>query len=149
MWLKKAITLLLFVFFTIGGIPFAGQKPDDKTTLKEVRQEVKEAVEAMENYTVDQRDEALKKVRVAVDDLDTRIEDLENQVDRKWDRMDQAAREKARATLKLLRKKRNELSEWYGGLQQCSVNAWGHVKKGFLDSYKALSEVYDKAAKQF
>jgi hypothetical protein len=63
--------------------------------------------------------------------------------------MNQAGREKARATLKSLRKRRNELAEWYGGMQHSSSKAWLHVKKGFLDSYEALSKAYDEAIDEF
>jgi methyl-accepting chemotaxis protein len=132
-----------------GGISFADQKPQDKTTLKEVRQEVKEVVETMENYSAAQRADALEKIRTAIDELDTRIADLEARVEKNWEQMDQAARDKSRATLKSLKKKRNELAEWYGGLRYSSINAWQHVKKGFLDSYEALYEAYDKAVKEF
>jgi hypothetical protein len=149
MVINIVLVFVLAVFFMIGGISSAGQNPEDKTTIKEVRQEVKEAVEAIGNYSAEQRDEALKKVKLAIEDLDDRIDDLEERIEKKWDRMDQVAREKARATLKSLRKKRNKLAEWYGGMQHSSAKAWEHVKKGFLDSYEALSAAYDKAAKEF
>jgi hypothetical protein len=145
-------TLLVFVsgvLFTIGGIALAGENPGDKTRTKEVKQEFREAVEALKDYSADQRDEALKRVKVAVSDLDARIEDLENGVEEKWDRMDQVAREKARATLKSLRQKRDKLGEWYGGMQHSSAKAWQHVKKGFLESYESISDAYDKAVKEF
>jgi len=51
--------------------------------------------------------------------------------------------------LKSLRKKRNELAEWYGGMQHSSAKAWEHVKRGFLKSYEALSKAYEKAVKEF
>ena len=149
MLINTALVLVLAFFFTIGGISFAEQTSDEKTTAQEVRQEVKEAVETIQSYSGDQRDEALKKVREALDDLDTRIENLETRMDNKWEQMDQAAREKAESTLKSLRKKRNELAEWYGGMQHSSAKAWEHVKKGFLKSYEALSNAYEKAVEEF
>ncbi len=147
--INMALVLVLAVFFTIGGISFAGQKSEEKTTAQEVKQEVKEAVEAIQSYSGDQRNEALKEVREALDDLDTRIDNLETRLNKKWEQMDQSAREKARSTLKSLRKKRNELAEWYGGMQHSSAKAWEHVKRGFLKSYEALSKAYEKAVKEF
>lgn len=147
--INTAIALISGIFFMAGGFSFADQEPEDKTTLKEVRQEVKEMVEAMENYSAAQRADALEKVRTAMDDMDARIADLEDRVEKNWEKMDQTARDQARVTLKSLKKKRNELAEWYGGLRYSSVNAWQHVKKGFLDSYEALSKAYDKAVKEF
>jgi hypothetical protein len=67
-------------FLAIAGHSSAGQKPEDKTNGKEVGQEVKEALEAVRDYSADKRDEAVKKVRIAIDDLDTRIEDIESRV---------------------------------------------------------------------
>jgi translation initiation factor 2 alpha subunit (eIF-2alpha) len=82
-------------------------------------------------------------------DMDTRIQDLEDRIETNWNQMDQAAREKARATQRSLRSKRMELAEWYGEMQQSSSKAWDHVKKGLLDSYDSLSKAFDKAVKEY
>ena len=74
---------------------------------------------------------------------------MENRIGKKWDQMDQAARREARSTLASLRKQRNELAEWYGGLKYSSAEAWGHVKIGFLKSYKAMSKSFGKAESEF
>ena len=70
---------------------------------------------------------------------------MENRIEKEWDQMDQAARLKARSTSASLRKQRNELAEWYGGLKYSSAEAWGQVKNGFLKSYEALSKAFGKA----
>jgi len=44
----------------------------------------------------------------------THISRIEQEAQNKWNEMDQASRESARKTIQALRKKRNELSEWYG-----------------------------------
>ncbi len=62
--------------------------------------------------------------------------------------MDQAARRKARATLNALRRERNEVAEWYGGLKHGSAESWEQVKAGFLKSYQALKESFAKARKR-
>lgn len=149
MTLHLVLFVLLTIVFTIGDTSLAGQKAEGETTSKQVSKEVREALEAIKKYSAEQRDEALKKVSIAIDNLDARISDLEERMEQKWDSMDQAAREKARATLKSLRQKRNKLAEWYGGMQHSSSKAWKHVKEGFLKSYEALLEAYDKAKKEF
>ena len=63
--------------------------------------------------------------------------------------MNKAAREKARANLKALRKQRNEVAEWYGGLKASSADAWEHMKKGFSDAYKSLGDAWEKSAQEF
>ena len=68
---------------------------------------------------------------------------------KKWGQMDQSARKKARASLKALRKQRNEVAEWYGGLKHSSSNAWEDVKKGFLNSYQVIRDTFDKVQGEF
>jgi hypothetical protein len=63
--------------------------------------------------------------------------------------MDQSARKKARASLKALRKQRNEVAEWYGGLKHSSSNAWEDVKKGFLNSCQELRDTFHKVQGEF
>jgi hypothetical protein len=143
------IVVLSVVFLMFAGISFAAQKAGGKTGQKEVSQEVKEAIEAIKNYSADQRDEAVKKVKVAMDRLDARIQGMEDRLDKKWDQMDQTGREKARSAMQSLRQKRTQLAEWYGAMQHSSANAWEDVKKGFLDSYESLSKAFDKAVKAY
>jgi len=149
---RLKISVLVFVsmaFLAITSISHAGQPAEEKTTNKEVKQEIKEAFESVQDVTAEQRDEAVKNIKVALEKLDRQIESMENSMGKKWDQMDQAARRQARSTLVLLRKQRNDLSEWYGGLKYSSVAAWGHVKNGFLKSYESLAEAFGKAESEF
>ncbi|MFW6114756.1 MAG: hypothetical protein ACOC6E_00505 [Thermodesulfobacteriota bacterium] len=143
------LVVVLISLFTMGEMCFAVPKAEDETTSKQVSKEVKEALEAVKQYSAEQRDEALNKVGIAIENLDARIADLEKRMEQKWDSMDQAAREKARDTLKSMRQKRNNLAEWYGGMKHSSSQAWKHVKEGFLKSYDALLGAYDKAKQEF
>jgi len=54
--------------------------------------------QALKAYTADQRDEAIQKTKAALDNVDKRIDALGTHIDNKWDKMDKAAREKARAS---------------------------------------------------
>ena len=137
------------VFFAMASVSFVAQTSADKTTTKEVKEKVVEAAEAIKNYSVDQRDEALKKAKVALDDLDASIDRMQSQLNENWDQMDQSARNNATATLKALKKQRNGIAEWYGGLKHSSSKAWEDVKKGFLRSYRELRDAFDKAKGEF
>ena len=145
----SVLAIVSIVFLAITSISHAGQTAEEKTTQKEVKQEIKEAFESVQELTAEQRDEAVKNIKVALEKLDRQIESMENSMGKKWDQMDQAARRQARSTLVLLRKQRNDLSEWYGGLKYSSVAAWGHVKNGFLKSYESLAEAFGKAESEF
>ena len=145
----SARALALGALLTVSPLSFAAETSGSKTTAKDVSRKVDETGQAIKNYTVAQRDEAIKKAKSALDDLDARIGRLERKLDNEWDRMDQAARKKARATLNALRRQRNEAAEWYGGLKHSSAESWEQVKTGFVKSYEVLKESFAKARKGF
>lgn len=121
----------------------------DGTSIKQVQQEAKDLMHALKSYSVRQKDAAVKKTKDALNSIDQRIDALEARVDKNWDKMDKAAREKARASLKSLRKQRMEAAEWYGGLKNSSGDAWEQMKKGFSEAYASLHEAWNKAEKEF
>jgi hypothetical protein len=127
----------------------AADAPAKKPTGRDVSEKAKETGRAIKDYTVAQRDEAVKEAKAALDDADVRIRRLERRLDRDWDGMDQAARKKARATLDALRRERGDLAEWYGGLKHGSKEAWEEVKSGFAKSYDELKKSFAKARKEF
>lgn len=118
-------------------------------TTANISQKADEAGRAIKDYTVAQRDDAIKNAKAGLDDLDRRIGRLERKLDREWDKMDQSARNKARAALNALRRERNDAAEWYGGLKHSSAESWEQVKAGFVKSYEVLKESFAKARKQF
>jgi chromosome segregation ATPase len=122
---------------------------ESKTTSEDVKQETMEAVEAIKKYSIEKKDNAVSEVKVALKNLDARIDRLQNRIENKWDEMDQASRDKAKATMQALRKKRNKLSEWYGGMKHSSANAWADVKNGFVKGYEALANAFNNAESEF
>ncbi len=128
--------------------PLAAEISGGKTTAKDVSRKAGDTGRAIKDYTVEQRDEAIKRAKAGLDDLDARIRRMERKLDSEWDHMDQAARKKARATLSALRRERNEAAEWYGGLKHSSAESWEQVKAGFVKSYEALKDSFVKARKE-
>jgi hypothetical protein len=139
--------LALGVLLAVSPLSFAAETSGP--TTKDISRKADETGQAIKNYTVAQRDEAIKNAKAALDDLDRRIGRLERKLDSGWERMDQAARKKARATLDALRRERNEAAEWYGGLKHSSAESWEQVKAGFVKSYEALKDSFAKARKEF
>jgi len=121
---------------------------EDETSTEEIRQEMQDLIQALGTYTADQRDEAIERTQSALDGLDKRIDELETRIDSRWEQMNEAAREKTSANLKVLREKRTEVAEWYGKLKTSSADAWDHVKKGFSEAYKDFSDAWGKAEEE-
>ena len=146
---NTSLMFITVVFFAIGSASFAAQTSTHETATKDVKEKVVDAAQAIKSYSVNQRDEAVKKANAALDDLDVRIDSMESQINKKWHQMDQSSRKKSRDTLTALRKQRNEVAAWYGGLKHSSSKAWEDVKKGFLKSYRDLRDSFDKAHSEF
>ncbi|MBA6346715.1 hypothetical protein [Colwellia sp. BRX8-9] len=117
----------------------------DKTSIEEVKQEAQYLLQTLDAYTAERKSEAIYKTKAALDKLDKRIDALEADVDERWDKMDKDTRKKARDSLKALRKQRNQVAQWYGSLKSSTDKAWKHMKKGFLDAYKALNDAWEKS----
>ena len=141
--------LALGALLAASPLSFAAEPPGSKSTAKDIAKKADETGQAIKNYTVAQRDEAIKNAKAALDDLDRRIDRMERKLDSEWERMDQGARKRARATLDALRRERNEAAEWYGGLKHSSAESWEQVKTGFVKSYEVLKESFAKARKGF
>jgi len=139
------IAVMMFCFMPIA----QAQSDKDTVTAQDVKKETKEFLSTLKQYTADQRDQAVKVADQALKKLDERIDELESRVDNNWDKMTQAAHQKARANLKALRKQRNELAEWYGSFKNSSAGAWEHMKKGFSDAYQAISDSWEKAKNEY
>lgn len=141
------IMIAAMATFGISSVCFA-ETSTDKTSIKEVKQEVQDAIQALKEYSADQRDEAIKETKTALNRLDNRIDALETRIDDNWDRTNEAVREKARATLKSLRRQRTRLAEWYGSLKSSSAAAWEEMKKGFSDAYISLYNAWEEAEEE-
>ncbi|MDA7087551.1 hypothetical protein PH586_14270 [Pseudomonas sp. SA3-5] len=142
--------LVLSVLVIVGASPLClAGTTDEKATLTEVKQDTQDLMHAIKGYSIEQRDEAITQTRSALDKMDRRISQLENRVDKRWDTMSVASRQKARATLQTLRQKRIALAEWYGGMKSSTADAWEEMKSGFVDAYSVLGDAWQDAQEQF
>ena len=126
-------------------IPAAAQEEEPLTTPDEVRTEISEAMEAVADYSAQERDAALTEAREALDRLDAEIERREQALRENWADMSDAARENARERLNDLREARNELGERYGALQAGTRDAWEELRAGFADAWSTFSDAWETA----
>jgi hypothetical protein len=121
----------------------------EETSANDVGKKIDEAGAAIKDYSVEQRDEAVKNAKIALDDLDMKINKLAGEIDSKWDKLDNAARKKAYESMERMRRERNDTAEWMGGLKHSSKEAWNEVKSGFAKSYGTLASSISKAKEEF
>ena len=117
----------------------------EPTSAQNIKQETAELLEALKAYSTEQRDAAVEQSRIALENLDQRIDVLEIQMLDQWAEMDQATRTRTRDSLQALREQRTNVAEWYGGLKSSTADAWGSIKEGFSAAYQTLSEDWQKS----
>lgn len=127
-----------------------GKKPNkDDVETQEMKKEWSEAVETLKKYSASQRDEALSQAQQTLAAMDRRIEQLQTGAENQWQSLSKTMREHHEDTLRNLRRDRNELAEWFGGMKYSSDNAWEEVKQGFINAYGTLSDSFNRARSEF
>jgi citrate synthase len=134
------LTISLIIFFAL---PSFGEK----ISKKRMKESVQETTEMIKKYSVEQRDEAVKNTKSTLDNMDKRIDEMESDLNEKWENMTKSAREQKQKSIRTLKKMRTEVAEWYGGLKHGSANAWDEIKSGFSNAYEALGKALNKAEK--
>tara|TARA_R110002110_G_scaffold415797_1_gene656207 strand:- start:29665 stop:30126 length:462 start_codon:yes stop_codon:yes gene_type:complete len=143
-------TSVLTLLAMLGFMPIGHAETNtSETTIEDVRQDTANLIKTLKGYGVKQREQVVQKTDKALVKLDARIDALETQIDNNWEQMDKTTRNKARKSLRALRKQRAELAEWYGGWKNSSASAWEKMKKGFSGAYQELTNAWEKAASEF
>lgn len=114
-------------------------------TTDEVRAEVSEAMDAIADYSAQERDEALSAAQDALANIDAAIERQEQALRENWAEMSEAARETSREQLQNMREARNELGERFGALQSGTQSAWDELKEGFSESWAAFRNAWKES----
>lgn len=145
-----SLFLVALIFCPITHLQAADQtRNEGKKDMQEVKKEIHNTLQTIKGYSIDKKDEVMAEAKQILDKMDAQIDELEKQSNEKWQDMSEASRENSQQALRELRKKRYEIAEWYGGMKHSSADAWGEMKKGFVDSYKSLQNAFDKAAEKF
>jgi len=113
-----------------------------QTTGKDVGQKAAETGEAIRDYSVEKKDEAVAHAKRLAADLDARIKELEARAAKETGE----AKARAQAQLKELRAKRAEASRKLGELGRAGRASWDRAKEGFANAYRDLAAAYERAA---
>lgn len=119
--------------------------PAQQTTAKDVGQKMAETGDAIKDYTVDKKDEAVAHAKKLGSDIDAKIKDLEAQASKQAGE----AKAKSEQMIKDLKAKRTKVSSKFNDLSKATKNSWDETKKGFADAYRDLATSYDRAVAAF
>ena len=126
-----------------------GAANDSVAGFNAVKKEDSRASESLQKYAYERREEALLAGHKYLAELDAMIEDLEKRLKTKKDQVSQATKEEWAASLKAIRRRRNNLAEWFGGMKYSSAAAWEEIKKGFSEASAATEESLHRAWDEF
>ncbi len=139
----------LFAMLLAGGLvapafAFAANEGDAASmSADQVQKEATEAMQALAEYSAQERDQALSAAREAMAQLDKEIDAREETLRDQWADMSASAREQAKASLAQLRRTRNTLGERYGALESGMSSAWDELKDGFISAYDEVVEAWE------
>jgi glutamate-1-semialdehyde aminotransferase len=133
------------IVVTIGVLAAAALPVPAQTTSKDVSQKASETGQAIKDYTVEKKDEAVAHAKKITADLEAKIKDLEAQASKQTGEI----KAKSQAQIKDLKAKRTKASQKVTELSRATKASWERAKEGFADAYRDLASAYDKAVAEF
>lgn len=130
---------------TLGLLAVSALPAPAQTTGKDVAQKASETGQAIKDYTVEKKDEAVAHARKITADLEAKIKDLEAQAAKQTGEVKAGSQ----AQLKELKAKRAKASQKASELGRATKASWEKAKEGFADAYRDLASAYDRAAAEW
>jgi myosin heavy subunit len=142
--------IVLLVLLAIWAVPGCGdnEEPREKNasvSKEDVKQETKEAYEAIKNYTQEQMQTFREQSQSKLAEFEKKIDGLKAKAEG-WEGDAMVAAEQQLTALRL---KRDQLSEKLKELGSSTGNAWEQLKSGIDAAMDDLDNAYEKAAAEF
>lgn len=144
---KILCTTALAAALTAGAAPVLASETEPFVTAKEVRTEISESMEAIADYTAQERKQAVAEAKEAMNKLDAEIDRRGQALRENWAEMSASARATAEDGIEELQAARNELGERYGALKAGTADAWDELKADFADAWNSFAETWETADK--
>lgn len=141
---KSAAGAALIALLTLSS-PLLAETDKPFTTSEDVRSEISEAMEAIADYSDQERDQALAKAREAMNRLDAELNRRGQALRDNWSDLSESARETASERLQDLQEARNALGERYGALQSDAKSTWDNVNTDFSEAWESFSNAWTAA----
>ena len=137
--------IILATVVTIGVLATSALPVPAQTTSKDVSQKASDTGQAIKDYTVEKKDEAVAHAKKVTADLEAKIKELEAQASKQTGEI----KAKSQAQIKELKAKRTKASQKVTELSRATKASWEKAKEGFADAYRDLASAYDRAAAEF
>jgi vacuolar-type H+-ATPase subunit I/STV1 len=111
----------------------------------DARREVREALQSAKSYTIKRKDEYQRKLRDVLDDMDERIDDLQEQAES----ANGTAQKEAQAKLRELRAKRDVVRDRLQKVNAATADTWDRVTGAVSDAVQDFQKMYDDVRSHF
>jgi uncharacterized coiled-coil protein SlyX len=139
---RPTLAAVLAVAVLLAATPFPAPA---QTSAQDVSKKAAETGEAIRDYTMERKDEAVTHAKKLASDLDARIRELEARASKQTGE----AKARLQEQIKDLKAKRDVASRRLNELTRASKASWERAKEGFADAYRDLAQAYDRAAAEF
>lgn len=112
-----------------------------QTTAKDVGQKMADTGEAIKDYTVEKKNEAIAHAKKLGRDIDAKIKQLDAHASKQAGE----AKAKSKEMIKDLKAKRAKAAAKLNDLSKATKASWDDSKKAFSDAWQDLAVSYDKA----
>ena len=115
--------------------------PNVKTPEPEkVETQMEETLDDIQNYSVEQKNQAMRVARHAIVDLNQQITLLQGDINSQWRDLSQDARLQKQEALTALKEQQAQLETRYQALQNASEDNWDAAKLKFQQSWEAAKQ---------
>ncbi len=140
----RSAAFLAVLVFTVGTMTVPAA-PARAQTGKDVKEKAAETVDAIKDYSVEKKTEAVRYARKLSRKADADIKELEA----KTAKATGETKVKSKQQLGELKKKQSAAAKKLGELGKATASSWDTAKQGFVDAFKDLRDSLDKAAAEF
>ncbi len=140
-WSAAFATVLVFTV----GVMWAPVEPARAETSKGVKEKAVGTVDAVKDYSVEKKNEAVRYARRLSRKADADLKEIQA----KTAKTTGNAKAKSQQQLSELKKKRAAAAKKLRELRKATASSWDTAKQGFIDSFKDLRESLDRAGEEF
>ena len=121
----------------------ATDQTSDTVDTADVRAEIAESVDAIGDYTAEQRDVAVAAAEKTLADIDAALDRFENNVRENWNEMNEEAKADARTAMEKIRQQRNEMADKISALEGGANDTWDGLVEGVSDAWTDLEAAWE------
>ncbi len=121
----------------IGSLSYSQAYAEDNIEPS-VGEKLDDAISAVKEFTVDNKDKAIETMTSALTHLDDRIDALNKKIQKEWNTMDDNTQKEARKSLNILQEKRAHMATWIEEMKTSGSETWDKMKNGISDAFTAF-----------